>query len=215
MIGTGMRGQVLLRELVRRDDVELVALCDSEPIMLGRAMAMVAKSGKPAPTAYGQDRDANAWKRMLAHKGLDGVIVATPWEWHAPMAIAAMQAGVHVFVEKPLAATAAEPATIVAVGLLRLEPAVARGAEEGDEDKAVAVAPANLPVAGEGDAVDVAGPPWVGLDLALDHVAEPDVACTMGRGGGEEAWKQKGAASIKICPVVVEESLLTISCMHG
>lgn len=99
--------------------------------------------------------------------------------------------------------------------LVRLEPAVARVAEEGDEDEAVAVAPANLPVAGEGDAVDVAGPPWVGLDLALDHVAEPDVACTMGRGGGEEAWKQKGAASIKICPVVVEESLLTISCMHG
>ncbi|EEC80180.1 hypothetical protein OsI_22035 [Oryza sativa Indica Group] len=119
----------------------------------------------------------------------------------------------------PLAATAAEPATVVAVELVRLEPAVARGAEEGDEDKAVAVAPANLPVVGEGDAVDVAGPPWVGLDLALDHVAEPDVACTMVRGGGEEggeeAWKQKGAASIKICPVVVEESLLTISCMHG
>uniref|UniRef100_A0A0E0A6B0 Uncharacterized protein n=1 Tax=Oryza glumipatula TaxID=40148 RepID=A0A0E0A6B0_9ORYZ len=45
---------------------------------------------------------------------------------------------------------------------------------QGDEDKAIVVAPANLPVAGEGDAVDVAGPPWVGLDLALDHVAEPD-----------------------------------------
>ena len=90
VIGTGMRGQVLLKELVRRDDVEVVALCDIEPIMLGRAMDMVAKAGKPAPQAYGADRDQNAWMRLLEQRGLDGVIIATPWELHAPMAIAAM-----------------------------------------------------------------------------------------------------------------------------
>jgi hypothetical protein len=43
MIGTGMRGLVLLKELVRRDDVEVVAVCDIEPIMLGRAVEMVAR----------------------------------------------------------------------------------------------------------------------------------------------------------------------------
>ncbi len=96
MIGIGMRGQVLLKELLRRDDVEVVALCDIEPIMLGRATGMVAKAGKPAPKTYGADGDANAWKRLLEQRGLDGVIVATPWEWHAPMAIAAMQAKVAV-----------------------------------------------------------------------------------------------------------------------
>ncbi|MEE7546569.1 Gfo/Idh/MocA family oxidoreductase [Xanthomonas sp. Kuri4-1] len=96
MIGTGMRGQVLLTELLRRDDVEIVALCDIEPIMLGRALEKVAKAGKPAPKAYGQDRAPDAWKRVLAQRGLDGVVIATPWEWHAPMAIAAMQAGVAV-----------------------------------------------------------------------------------------------------------------------
>ncbi|HEX8603906.1 MAG TPA: gfo/Idh/MocA family oxidoreductase, partial [Pseudoduganella sp.] len=37
MIGTGMRGQVLLQELLRRDDVEVAALCDIEPVMLGKA----------------------------------------------------------------------------------------------------------------------------------------------------------------------------------
>ncbi len=68
MIGTGMRGLVLLKELVRRDDVEVVALCDIEPIMLGRATEMVAKAGKPAPKTYGQDRDTNAWKRLLEQK---------------------------------------------------------------------------------------------------------------------------------------------------
>uniref|UniRef100_J3M3Z9 Uncharacterized protein n=1 Tax=Oryza brachyantha TaxID=4533 RepID=J3M3Z9_ORYBR len=60
--------------------------------------------------------------------------------------------------------------------LVRLEPAVAGVSEEGDEDEPVAVAPAHLAVAGEGDAVDVAGPPRVGLDLAPDHLAEPDAA---------------------------------------
>jgi hypothetical protein len=96
MIGTGMRGQVLLKELLRRDDVEVIALCDNEPIMLGRAMEMASKAGKPAPAAYGQDRDESAWKRLIEQRGLDGVIIATPWELHAPMAIAAMQAKVPV-----------------------------------------------------------------------------------------------------------------------
>ncbi len=96
MIGTGMRGQVLLKELVRRDDVEVVALCDIEPIMLGRAMDMVTKAGKTAPKAYGQDGDVHAYRRLLSQRGLDGVIIATPWEWHAPMAIEAMEAKVAV-----------------------------------------------------------------------------------------------------------------------
>ena len=46
MIGTGMRGQVLLKELVRRDDVEVAALCDIEPINLGKALAQFEKAGK-------------------------------------------------------------------------------------------------------------------------------------------------------------------------
>ncbi|RDZ27274.1 Gfo/Idh/MocA family protein [Lysobacter silvisoli] len=96
LIGTGMRGQVLMRELVRRDDVELVALCDIEPIMLDRALAMVDKAGKPVPKSYGRDGDVHAYRRLLAQRDLDGVIIATPWEWHAPMAIEAMQAKIPV-----------------------------------------------------------------------------------------------------------------------
>ncbi|MCU7374814.1 Gfo/Idh/MocA family oxidoreductase [Paucibacter sp. O1-1] len=96
MIGTGMRGQVLLRELLRREDVDLVALCDIEPIMLKRALAMVEGAGKPAPRTYGESGDTQAWRRLLELPGLDGVIIATPWEWHAEMAIAAMQAKVAV-----------------------------------------------------------------------------------------------------------------------
>lgn len=96
MIGTGMRGQVLLKELVRRDDVEVVALCDIEPIMLNRALAMVEKAGKPKPRTCGENGDIHAYRELLARGGLDGAIIATPWEWHAEMAIAAMKAKVPV-----------------------------------------------------------------------------------------------------------------------
>ncbi|TWI01854.1 putative dehydrogenase [Luteimonas cucumeris] len=96
LIGTGMRGQVLLKELVRRDDVEVVALCDIEPLMLERALRMVEKAGKPKPKTFGENRDGHAYRQLLEVPGLDAVIIATPWEWHAPMAIDAMQAKVAV-----------------------------------------------------------------------------------------------------------------------
>jgi predicted dehydrogenase len=96
MIGTGLRGQVLLRELLRRDDVDLVALCDIEPIMLNRALDLVDQTGRPRPWTCGEDRDDFAYRRLLDRPDLDGVIIATPWEWHAVMAIDAMQAKVPV-----------------------------------------------------------------------------------------------------------------------
>ncbi|MCV2438735.1 Gfo/Idh/MocA family oxidoreductase [Paucibacter sp. DJ2R-2] len=96
LIGTGMRGQVLLTELLRRDDVEVVALCDIEPIMLGRALAMVERFKKAKPQTYGENGDKLAYRKLLEQKGLDGVIIATPWELHASMAIDAMNAKVPV-----------------------------------------------------------------------------------------------------------------------
>jgi len=96
LIGTGMRGQVHLAGMLGRDDVDVVALCDIEPIMLGEALAMIEKAGRKKPATYGGDGDTGAWKRLLAHKGLDAVIIATPWEWHASQAIAAMEAKIAV-----------------------------------------------------------------------------------------------------------------------
>ena len=94
MIGVGMRGRVLLRELVRRDDVEVVGLCDIEHWTLDKAIEQFTETGKPSPRLWtGSDQ---AWREMLVSGDLDAVVIATPWEWHAPMAIAAMEAGVAV-----------------------------------------------------------------------------------------------------------------------
>jgi len=96
MIGTGLRGQSQLQLLLHRDDVDVVALCDIEPVMLRQALAQVEKAGKPRPQVFGENGDVQAWRKLLEFKGLDAVLIVTPWEWHATMAIAAMEAKVAV-----------------------------------------------------------------------------------------------------------------------
>ena len=96
MIGTGLRGQSQLGPLLSRDDVDLVAVCDTQQVMLDRALAIIEKAGRPKPKVYGGNGDVNAWKALLDAKDIDAVMIVTPWEWHAPMAIAAMEAKIPV-----------------------------------------------------------------------------------------------------------------------
>lgn len=92
IIGTGLRGQNHLELLLRRTDVDLVAICDVSDVMLGKAKALIAKSGKKMPQVYTGDN--YAWKQLVEKEKLDGVIIATPWEWHKPMIIGALDAGI-------------------------------------------------------------------------------------------------------------------------
>lgn len=94
MIGTGLRGQVLLSELLKQDGVDVVALCDIDAWMLDAATRLLTDAGRRKPRLYtGSD---NAWRRMLERGRLDAVVIATPWELHAPQAIAAMEAKIAV-----------------------------------------------------------------------------------------------------------------------
>lgn len=92
IIGTGLRGQSHLSLLLRRTDVEVVAICDVDERMLGYAKNIINKSGKKMPEIFTGDNDA--WKQMLAKKELDAVVIATPWEWHKPMIIGSIEAGI-------------------------------------------------------------------------------------------------------------------------
>lgn len=92
IIGTGLRGQDHLDLLLRRDDVDIVAICDVSDIMLASAMDAITKSGKKMPQIFTGSNDA--WRKLLEMKNIDGVIIATPWEWHKPMIIGALEAGV-------------------------------------------------------------------------------------------------------------------------
>ena len=92
MMGVGARGLNHLELLLMRADVEVVAICDVDPITLTKAKEEVTKSGKKMPQVFTGDN--YAWKKMLEIKDLDAVIIATPWEWHKPMIIGSLEAGI-------------------------------------------------------------------------------------------------------------------------
>ena len=91
IIGVGLRGQNHLALILQRDDVELVAIADVDSRMLDSAKAMIAKSGKAMPKVF--TGDDHAWKKLLEIKDLKSVLIATPWEWHKAMILAALDAG--------------------------------------------------------------------------------------------------------------------------
>lgn len=92
LIGVGLRGQNHLDLLLRRSDTELVAVCDINDRMLATAKDMIGKSGKAMPRIYTGDN--YAWKKLLEEVKPDGVVIATPWEWHKEMIIGSLESGV-------------------------------------------------------------------------------------------------------------------------
>ena len=93
IIGVGARGQNHLDLVLRRDDVELVAICDIDDRALNTSKEIITKSGKKMPQVY--TGDIYAWKKMLEIKGgIDGVLIVTPWEWHKPMIMGSLEAGI-------------------------------------------------------------------------------------------------------------------------
>ena len=105
-IGVGGRGTGHLRAILRRDDVEIPAICDINIDNLSRALGMVEKSGGKKPEGY--SRGEEDFRRMVVRDDLDGVLISTSWEWHAPPAIAAMKAGKYAATEVPGAITVEE-----------------------------------------------------------------------------------------------------------
>ena len=91
LLGVGLRGQNHLELLLRRSDVDVVAMCDVDERMLGMAKDIIAKSGKKMPQVYTGNN--YAWKDLLEKEKVDAVVIATPWEWHKPMVIGALDAG--------------------------------------------------------------------------------------------------------------------------
>jgi hypothetical protein len=106
IIGTGGRGRSLLGDFVGVPEVDVVALCDINPSALRAAQEQLKKAGRPVAAEYGKsDRD---FENLNARGDVDLVIVATPWDWHVPMALHAMNSGKHVGVEVPAATTLAD-----------------------------------------------------------------------------------------------------------
>lgn len=105
IIGTGARGSGHAAQLAAIEGVDFIAICDLVPARAEAAANAVRARGH-APKTYSGTPDA--WRRMLAETRPDAVVIATPWRDHAAMAVGAMEAGAHAFVEVPLAVTLEE-----------------------------------------------------------------------------------------------------------
>lgn len=91
IIGVGLRGQNHLEMMLNRSDVDIIAIADPNPIMMRTAQQIITKSGKKAAVEYGNGN--YAYRDLLKRSDIDAVIIATPWEWHAPQVIDALTAG--------------------------------------------------------------------------------------------------------------------------
>jgi hypothetical protein len=96
-IGVGARGRSHLQQALFREDVEITAICDTDPKSIAKANAMIEKAGRKTPPAYTTGDEA--FLQMLKREDIDGVVIATPWEWHTPMAVATMKAGKYAGLE--------------------------------------------------------------------------------------------------------------------
>jgi predicted dehydrogenase len=97
LVGCGNRGvNAHLVQAAAQPDIEIVAACDVYKPNLDRALSKIATTSSK-PQGYGD------YRRVLERKDIDVVFVATPDHWHAPITVAACEAGKDVYVEKPLA----------------------------------------------------------------------------------------------------------------
>ena len=108
VIGVGGRGNSLIDNFSAMPEVQVAALCDVVEDKVRKAQAKLERAGKQAHTPALYHSSDNAFEQLLKRDDLDLVLVATPWIWHTPMALAAMKQGKHVAVEVPAARTIEE-----------------------------------------------------------------------------------------------------------
>ena len=94
-IGPGGMGLGHIKELCKRTDISIAAVCDVDAEQLGVAVDYIRANSDSRPRAESDLR------KVLDDPSIHAVFIATPDHWHAPAAILALNAGKHVYVEKP------------------------------------------------------------------------------------------------------------------
>ncbi len=92
IIGTGYRGQNHIEMLCQRTDTVIVAFADPDKQMLADAQKLLKEAGRPEAIEYANGKEN--FKQLLQRTDIDAVIIATPWEWHIPQALEAINNGI-------------------------------------------------------------------------------------------------------------------------
>jgi len=123
VIGVGWWAMTDVQAALKAGGVEIAALCDVDSSRLKQNADQLEKRQGKRPQTF------KLYQELLDVKGLDAVIIATPPHWHALTFIAALEHGLDVYCEKPLAydiregeamaAAAARHGRIVQIGFQR------------------------------------------------------------------------------------------------
>ncbi len=110
LIGAGWYGKSDLWRLIQVAPVEVVSICDPDKQLLAGAIEIASQRqpSKQAPRGYGDYRE------MLRTRDLDIVLIGSPDHWHALQAIAAIEAGADVYLQKPISVDVIEGEAILA-----------------------------------------------------------------------------------------------------
>ena len=102
VIGIRSRAKALIMGISKYPNAHIVYNCDVDQIILEEHNQWCEANLGYIP------KTENDFRRILEDKEVDAIFIATPEHWHAPMAIAGLQAGKHVYVEKPCSHNPAE-----------------------------------------------------------------------------------------------------------
>jgi len=95
-MGTKSRGMGLLGSFAKMQGVNLTHNCDVDSRVLEETHNAIIRAGFEPPKS---DKDI---RRILEDPTLDALVIAAPDHWHATAGVMALEAGKHVYVEKPL-----------------------------------------------------------------------------------------------------------------
>jgi hypothetical protein len=111
IIGVGGRGTDMLPLFLAVGKVQVKAVCDIDRGQAQKASNLVQKGGQEEPHLF--TAGEHDFERLVQRDDLDFVYVATPWDWHVPIAVAAMRHGKHALIEVPGATTVDDCWTLV------------------------------------------------------------------------------------------------------
>jgi predicted dehydrogenase len=96
IMGTNSRGEQLASGFARLPGAEVAYICDVDDQAMAKGIKAVQDAGQKK-----KPKGVKDFRKALADKSVDALVIAAPDHWHAPAAIMALQAGKHVYVEKP------------------------------------------------------------------------------------------------------------------
>lgn len=95
MMGVNSRGTSLAKNFARQENCEVAHICDVDSNALAKCTEAIKDRQTRTPKGFVD------FRKSLESKDIDALVIAAPDHWHAPASLLAMQAGKHVYVEKP------------------------------------------------------------------------------------------------------------------